>query len=87
MTRHTTKIVYGYYTNRHGNEYRVITDQYSGGIYRVVDVYDDSMNHLIGKDLRNYHGFRKARKSELPQFIGGTFLGEVSFNGWAEEIA
>ena len=87
MARHTEKIVYGYYTNRHGNEYRVITDQYSGGIYRVVDVYDNSMNHLIGKDLHNYHGFRRARKSELPQFIGDTFLGEVSFDGWAEEIA
>lgn len=75
MARHTTKIVFGYYTNRHGNEYRVLTDQYAGGIYRVLDVYDESMKHLIGKDLRINHSFRKARRTELPEFAGITLSG------------
>lgn len=77
MVKRTTKIVYGYYTNRHGNEYRVVTDQYSGGIYRVLDVFDESMSHLVGKNLRIHHRFRRAKMVELPDFSGETLQGEV----------
>ena len=66
--KHQEKLVYGFYCNRKGNEYRVVTDKYSGNDYRVVKVYDDSMKHLLGKTLVRNHGFRYALKKEMDQF-------------------
>lgn len=66
--RHTPKYIKGFYTSKNGYEYRVITDKYSGNDYRVIKVYDECMNHIIGKRLMRYHGFRKALKNELHRF-------------------
>lgn len=63
--KHKENLVVGFYASKSGKEYKVVADKYSGNDYRVVEVSDEAVKHIVGKSLQNGHRFRRARKEEL----------------------
>lgn len=65
--KHIQNLKAGYYQPKKVI-HKVIVDKYSGNNYRVVKVYEEGMQYLIGRTLSRGHGFRLALKKELDQF-------------------
>lgn len=53
--KHTPRYYTGIYMSKNGKEYKVILDKFAGNDYRVVEVCDTSVAHLIGKSLQRHH--------------------------------